>query len=294
MRHPSENFIKFLMLQPTAEAKDDKWVIASVAAFSFPRPMPAYVEDLRKYLKPLIPHSFQPTNRYHRESVYFLRQQGIYSLFNPDAAVRESGLILTDLRARPLVETLLLGRVPSRDVAKKVNAKLQAHYTTAAIEAYRNYYWNVPLLRAEDWALVLASENEQKSRALAILQTGPALALHMAGFEQQIESKTMLKDMQVATYFDFKEWQAQPRSEARTKSMSLAVKSACQLDFQLSQADAAMREALKHFEKFRMQHAQNAVVDIRSLAPAGNFSQSGARLLEAKKEEAVPESEEIE
>lgn len=289
MRHPSENFIKFLMLQGRPESKDDIWVIATVASFNFPRPTPAYIVELRKNLTPQIPTKFRPTDRYHRESVRFLRAQGIYSLFHSDGATRQAGLLITDLRVRPVVENLLLGRLAAREVAKKINARFLEHYTTAAIEAYRHYYWNVALLRVEDWAVVLAGENELKSKALAILQVGPAMALHMSGFEQNIESKTILKDMQAATYFDFKDWQVQSRSFQRTQAMGFLVKSACSLDSQLSQADAALRESLKQFEKFRMQHSQQQVVDIREVAPAGNFSQSGARLLEAKNESEEPE-----
>jgi hypothetical protein len=81
-------------------------------------------------------------------------------------------------------------------------------------------------------------------------------------------------------YFDFRDWKTQPRSEERTKALALLAKSATIIDERLSQADTAMRDSLKAFEQFRMQHAQLEVQDVRDLAPDGNFTGSGAKLLE--------------
>jgi hypothetical protein len=280
------------MTVPRPEAVDDAWVASTVVSLNFPKPKPDYLAGMRAYLTPRIPAGFDPSDRYHRATNNFLREEGIWGLHHPDDNVRAANLLLTSLKPRYTVEQLLLGHLDPRDVAKKVNARFNEHQTAASIEAYRHYYWNVGLLRVEEWNEAL-KEYDQLNRGVAILQVGPAMALHMTGFNQTIETKVMLRQMLEGVYFDFKEWQAQPRSFDKTKAMALQAKAACQLDFQLSQADSALRESLKAFEQFRMKHAQMSVVDIQELAPGGNFSGSGVKLLEQKPQtEFAPDGEE--
>lgn len=283
LRHPSEAFIKFLMTRDDPQMQQDTVVSYAVTSLGYPAPRPDYLVWLRGDLMQRMPAQFTPHNRYDRPSVRFLRQEGIYGLHYPDEASREATSICTHLRARPLIEQLLLGHIEPHFVAKKVNSRLGEHFTSAGIETYRHYYWNVSLLRVEEWALLLDTPETapQKSRSLAILQIGPQMALHSADFQQELESKAMVREMLEAVYFDFQEWKKQPRSETRTKMMTMIAKSATMLEERLSQADSQLKESLKAFENFRMQHSNRQVSDIREVAPAGNFTGSGARLLEA-------------
>lgn len=281
IRHPSEHFIKFLMTQQRPEAQDDKYVLMMVTSLGYPAPASDYLIWLRTQMAPKIPAGFQPQNRYHRDSVKFLRAEGIYSLHNPDEPTREASTVVTHLRARQLIEQLLLGHMEPKEIAKKVNAKLSEYFTTPCIEAYAHYYWNVDLLRVEEWAQLLEGYDIQKSKTLAILQMGPAMALHSAGFQQQIESKMVLREMLESLYFDFREWKTKPLSASRTKALVDISKSAAHLDERLSQADSAIKESLVAFEKFRMKHAELTVPDVKSVATEGNYTGSGAKLLEA-------------
>lgn len=280
-RHPSENFIKYLMTTSHTQANDNVWVMTMVVSFGYPRPDDEYMVWLRSSLMSRVPSNFQAQNRYHRESVKFMRAEGIYSLHNPDKATKEAGLIVTNLRARPIIENLLLGRMEPKDVAKKVNARLGEFFTEDAIKAYSHYYWNVGILRVEDWSKLYEDYDVQRNQALAIVQVGPSMALHKMGFQQGLESKTILKEMLEGVYFDFREWKTKPHSSDRTRAITALAKAAVMVDLQLSQADSALKDSLRAFEQFRMQHAQMQVPDVRSVAPAGNYTGSGARLLEA-------------
>jgi len=288
-RHPSENFIKFLMTAPSV-ANDDTVIISTVVQLGYPAPDPAYLKELRPDLEAQQPVYFQPQNRYHRESQKYLKAQNIWSLHHPDRATREANTIVTNLRARPLIENLLLGRMDPKDIAKRVNARLGEFFTGDGIEAYGHYYWNVALLRVEDWEKLLKDYDYQRENTMSILQVGPSMALHKLGFQQSLESKTILKEMMEGVYFDFREWKAQPRSESRTRAITSLAKAATVLDIQLSQADSALKESLKAFEAFRMRTNEQKPKDVREIAPAGEFTGSGAKLLEApipvEKEEA--------
>lgn len=281
MNHPSHFYIKYLMTMLVPQAKDDAWVASMVVQFNLPVPPAPLLQAVRADLTPKIPPGYQPTNRYHRESVRFLRSEGIWGMHNPDDDVYQAQTLLSNSRVRAVVDQLLLGRLEPKDVAKKVNARLGAHLTASIVETYSHYFWNVGLMRIDDWNEVFSGQEIVKSKTVSAIQGGPAMALHLAGFEQRIEAKLMLREMMESVYFDFRDWRNQPRSEQRTRCLASLSKAACGLDFQLSQADVAIKDALTKFEQFRMQQSKEGVIDIKDLAPDGNFTQSGARLLEA-------------
>lgn len=265
---------------------DDTIVNMMVTTLGYPPADPIYLAWLRPDVQSRVPAQFSPSNRYHRPSVKFMRTEGIYGLHHPDAAAQEANTIITHLRARPIIEDLLLGHHHPVLVAKKVNTHLQEHFTADGIEAYRHYYWNVNLLRVDEWSTILAQQVQKQSKALAILKVGPAMALHQAGFHQEIESKQILQNVQEALYFDLLEWKSQPQSLNRTRALTNLAKGLALVDERLQESNSLVKDSLKNFEKFRMDHERRKVIDMRELAPDGNFTGSGAKLLESTKKEA--------
>ncbi len=73
--------------------------------------------------------------------------------------------------------------------------------------------------------------------------------------------------------------------------MALAARSMTLIDERMTESNSLLKDSLKNFEKFRMNHAKNQVIDMRELAPDGNFSGSGAKLLEKPEEEASEKKE---
>jgi hypothetical protein len=288
-RHPSEYFIKYLLTLTRPEAQDDTWIQYSVQSMGFPPPADIYIQQLRSEVEKDLPLSYDPNDRYNRASVKFLRTNGVWSMHNPDDAVRECLKILPNYRARRIIEQLLLGRIEDKEVAKKANSRLGEYYKTAVIKAYRHYFWNTSLLKTSDWMFFFEEyEATEAASSIAVLQGGPATALHITGFQQNLECKEMLKEMMEGLYFDFREWKVQPRSLAKTRAMTNIAKAATQIDVRMSEADSALRDSLKAFEAFRMEHAQKGVKSIDDIAPAGNFTESGVDIKElpAPKKEA--------
>lgn len=285
IRHPSENFVKYLFSSGHSQASQDAWIEMTLVSLGYPRPDSDYLLWLRSDFNSKMPSDFQPTGRYHRPSIRFMRAEHIYGMHNPDKAAREAHLIVTNLRARPIIENLLLGRMDPKEIAKKVNARLGEFFTSDGIEAYSNYYWNVGKLSVQEWSQLLKDYDVQRANTLAILQVGPSMALHKMGFQQVIDSKSVLREMLNGAYFDFREWSVQPHSVNRTKAIVALAKSAALLDMQISQEDGALKNTLRKFEQFRMQHLKEGTASMRTLAPDGNFSGSGARLIEAKEAE---------
>lgn len=291
-RHPSEVFLKFLVTTSDPRMADNAMVNMTLTMMGFPPIADDSLNFIRAGVAEKIPPNFDPRNKYHRPSVRFMRQEGIYGLHNPDEASLEAARIVNHLRARPIIQDLLLGHHHPVMIAKKVNARLNEHFTSEGIEVYGHYYWNVNLLRIDEWDALLVNHQEERQRTLAILKNGGSMALHQAGFSQELESKAILQEMQEAIYFDFVEWQKQPLSLVKTKMMATAAKSITLIDERLQESNSLLKDSLKNFEKFRMQHARRAVVDVHELAPEGNFTNSGAKLLETQKKPSELEEEE--
>lgn len=282
-RHPSEAFIKYLMTSGHQNSSNNEWIRMMLSSFGYPLPDSDYLIKLRADVMSRMPDNFQRNNVYHRPSKEFMKKEGIYGLHNPDKATREANLIVMNFRARMVIENLLLGRMEPKEIAKKTNSKLAEFLTAEGIQAYKHYYWNVDLLKVEDWAKLMEEYDVERQNMVAIAQVGASMALHKSGFQQNIESKSMLKSIQEALYFDFQEWKSKAHGRDRTVALTNIAKAAVMVDTQLSQADSAMKDSLKAFEQFRMETSKSAVKGMKDIAPAGNFSNSGANLLEAPK-----------
>lgn len=281
IRHPSEHFIKYLMTSGHPQEGSNEWVQMMLSSLGYPAPDMDYLIWLRADLGSKKPADFQPNNRYHMESRNFMKAEGIFGIHTRAKAVAEANKIVTNHRARLIIENLLMGRIDPKEVAKKINSKMGTFFTEEDIDAYRHYYWKVDLLRVEDWAQLLESYELQRANALAIVQVGASMALHKTGFQQAIDSKSMLRSMAETIFFDFQEWKTKKHGLDRTKAFALLSKSAVMVDEQLSQADSALKDSLKAFEQFRMETEKTQVPGVDTLAPIGNFTGSGAKLLEA-------------
>lgn len=258
-----------------------------VASLNYPPPDSVYLTWLRNDLNSKIPADFRPQDRFHTESRKFMKSEGIFGFHQQTKEVQEANTIVMNYQVRSMVEALLLGRLEARDVAKKVNTRFATFHTEGGIDAYRHYYWQVSIIRVEDWMTLLPNPTDdiQRQGIVAIAQVGASMALHKTGLQQQIDSKSMLRSMQESLYFDFREWQAKKHGSERTKSLTSIAKAAVMVDEQLSQSDSALKDSLKAFEQFRMETERIAVPDVRSIAPGGNFSKSGAKLIDVKSSE---------
>jgi hypothetical protein len=280
-RHPSEFFVKYLVSLPQDEAKDDNWVRTNVAKLGYPTPTAGYIASLRAAMMADYPVMYEPANRYNRETVKYLRKHGVWSLHNPSDATKEACQLLIDIPVRKTLEQLLLGRLDHKEVAGRLNSRFRRFFTEEVITEYGHYFWNCALMRTTDWFNFFDQyDRPESARAMSIVQSGGGMALHVAGFRQELESKTMLKEMMEAVHYDFMDWKNQPRSESKTRALSTLVKAAAQIDERMSESTTAVRDHLQTFKQWNMRHAAKNIKGIEEIAPGGNFSESGAELKE--------------
>lgn len=280
-RHPAEYFLRYLITLPQQESADDNWVRLKVQMIGYPPPMASYVAQIRQILMTDFPVNYAPTDRYNRETVKYLRKHQIWSLHNANDDTKEATQILIDPQIRKTIEQLLLGRLDPREIANKVNSRFRKFYTGEIIADYAHYFWNCSLMKTNDWVVFFEQyDRSDQQKSLSIIQSGGGMALHVAGFKQDIEAKEMLREMAEAIHFDFKDWKNQPRSAERTRAFATLTKAATAIDERMSESSTAVRDHLALFKSWQMTNSPQKVQGIEDVAPHGNFSESGADLKE--------------
>ncbi len=294
-RHPSANFIKYLILTK-------KNIEKTLKQYELPRAEEETIEELKKDME--IPSKFDHENKFHKESMDFLKDQCIYSLFYSDKYTNEAFKYLEEMEIRIHIQDFLIARTPPLEIARNINTKLNILATEEGIDRFRHYFWDAKKMRIEDWSR-LFSDSQERNKANRLLKGGPAYAKwRLGGFHLKIEAKQLLAETLGTIKYDLEEIKHAPASSDKTRMISSMVTTIGEIDDRLSTMDITMKETLKQFEKFRMMHIKSTAIPIHESAILGNFSGSGMfpteipkeelKLLDAKKENVILDIEEEE
>ena len=284
MRHPAENYIRFLIVRgraqpaaagtvlPATQDITNDEILRNLDSCGLLPPEPGYLDSLKANI-PAPPAGFDPANRLHRPSVQYLREQKVYEMFFRTPAVDEAWEILSSTSLRQMVEYILLNRACSKSLLQKVNKKHSSHLTEEGVERYGHYFWNVDLLTFDQWGKYLYQKSSMAPDYLTLLRAPREFLLFKLRLEQQIESKMMIKRAQDIAYHTLEQVSLQPgASSEKVKSIALLTKSLVECDESLSASDAALGNVLKQFERFRAENNQAPPNDILTIAPDGSYT----------------------
>lgn len=274
--HPSENFIKYLILKDPENSDDDILKVLDDWAILPPRlEDSSYIPFLRQRLEDR-PASFDPLNKLDRHSMNFLRRHGVYYFFYPNEGAKEAWEILADPQKRIAAEQVLLARLPRKSAAQKLNQKNRWFLTEEGLDYFHDFFWNVRLLTWDEWGRYLFGRTQMYEKYLTLLRASPELSFFHLQFEQHVESKFMIKRTQEIAYFTLEEVNLKPGAGPdKVKAIGVLSKAITECHEALSTSDMALKDILKNFERFRMEHPLTPPKDIKALAPNGNFTGSG-------------------
>lgn len=271
--HPSGNFIKFQIIREPGVS--DESIVLTLQQWGILPPGEGQIGIIRNELANR-PIGFDPTNRLHRPSMQYLRDQEVYEFFFPTSAAEEAWAILSDPQKRMTVEQVLLARLELKATAKKINAKNDWHLTADGMAMFRHFFWNVKALTFDEWGRYLYGRSSLYERYMGLLQAPPQLAFFHLRLDQTLESKAMIRRTQEIAYFTLEEVAQKPGAGPdKVKAISMLGKTVVDCHVAMSTSDMALKEALKEFERFRMTHPHPVPKDIKQLAPTGNYSGSG-------------------
>lgn len=280
MKHPAEYFIKFLIVRhPDWE---DAQILKHLEDWGFLSPDDKFIPFLRQSLPP-VPTDFDPLDFTHRPSQIFLRQLGILEAFRNPPEMQEAWDILSKPDQRLVVEQVILSRLDIKVTAQRINKRHGWFLSEDGINAFRHYFWNPKLLTFDEWGRFLYGRSALYERHMSLLHGDQRVALHHLRIDQGIESKLMIQRAQEIAYFTLEEVDLRPGTAPdKVKAISVLAKAVVECHEALSTSDMALKDVLKQFERFRMEHPHPSPSDIRLLAPDGNFSGGGQMEKESK------------
>lgn len=273
MRHPAEYFIKFLIIrhpdwdQAAIEKHLQDW------GCLLP---PSYEKNYFVFLKaslPPAPEDFDPLDTTHRPSMRYLRNLGIYEIFRNSPEMQEAWNILSMPDQRLVVEQMILSRLDIKVTCQRINKQYTWFLSEEGVKTFRHYFWNPQLLTFDDWGRFLFGRAALYERYMSLLQGDARLALYHLRIAQAVESKVMIQRAQEIAHYTLEEVNLKPGTGAdKVKAIAVLAKAVVECHEALSTSDMALKDVLKNFERFRMEHPQKPPPDINTLAPLGNFS----------------------
>lgn len=163
IRHsPCEYYLKYLIAHPKGHTNDD--IRRRCRKQQLDCLDDEYLDELRSQL--LTPDPFDPFDPHHPVSSRFLLREKIHWLFHPDKAMRQADVILSRPRAKEFVESMLLSGAPTKAIALALLNQHKIEATKAAVDRYKQFYWNVDLCDSVELRAIIALRSDAIAQGL--------------------------------------------------------------------------------------------------------------------------------
>lgn len=299
MGHPSEYFLKYSLAQ--AWSDDESSVTASslndsLKSFGLPYLSDTEYGRIRSAFSPPAGFRFHTPN--HRETVEFMKQEKIFTLWNPTEDDQRviSDLVSGNMLIKHDLHILLMGRLPHEIIAQKLNLKyrLTPELTSRMVDTYHHYFWNVTNTPHAYWNDLMQG-NPAKDALLASLYCGEQQALYRAGFSPSVDGGRALKEAFRQSYFRLEYLRFLPDGKDVMTTFSTITSRLLGLYELLYSEGGGLHEQLKMFRQIMMKHKDpdiKAIDTIIDKVAGGSYSGDGEDNGNAKKDEEKGDQDE--
>lgn len=275
-RHPAWHFILYLLVVLDDPSRDS--VNLNLSAHGLAKCSEICYQTAATAVG-AFPEDFYLGSRTHRSSAQYLRKLRIFSLVHPDEAQEEmQKKILGDASLRSKIDTLLLAKVPSREMSFRLR-KAGEPLSVLAIEEYRHYFWDTASMSLEGWAAYFDADADGRtgrldtvSKLSSALVCGPTVALQKVGFEQVLDRQKILDELQAELYSTFQEVRQLPLSEKKVEMLGNVSRALLRVDERQAASDTALQDVLRRFERFKVKGEGVSAPSLFDLAPTGSVS----------------------
>jgi len=270
MSHPCLYFIRYLLCVGRTEDHDAKWVGDTLRLQGLYTVRDDLLAEIRSGMD--FPKPFLPSNPEHKESMEFLERMGVKDMFYPTPEVAKATAILQQQALRENVEVALLGRIPHREIAGRMNTRFGCSLGEEDLASYEHFYYNVPLLSMTGWSEFLAEHQEDEYDRRVALHCGSNMALHRLGFKTTLESKQVLRKVQQQLYFRLVDLDRFPTTPDVVRMENALSRTLLSVDERLRESDLALKEVMDQFKRFQMERDNEKVADAHQLSSRGSLS----------------------
>lgn len=250
MRHPSERFLKSLLLMN----KTDDEIRELIIEYGLPPLSDEYVEyltRLRVNTLAMMPKGYTGGREEDRK---FLIENSIDGVVHPDTVVARATSLLDLPYIRRDVFLGLLGRVDPEELASHITHKFGQDISAVHINTVKHYYFDVDIVSPEDWFDIFSRiPNEIESQTQhACLVGGAVVAAYRLGMERTITIKDAVTEVVKAlhtTVHEVKDW---PASPAKIKLLSDAMGSLAKAHAVLNTSDQELAAVASELRTFKL------------------------------------------
>ena len=278
MGHPSSYYLKFLLLENWGDEDFDSISLnQTLTSYGLPGIGDDEFSYLRLSMAP--PDDFTFSNRKHKSSVDFMKDEGLYTLWNPSKDDRRVlTFLLHQQRVRGKVDIMLMGEVPAIHIANHLNQEFRFRdpLTKEMISTYHHFFWNTELPSLKEWEFML-DPHPQKDALLAAYHCGPDQAMYRVGGNPRIKDpKKPLREANRQAYWVLQSLRFKPDTSENIKLRSQIARDLLTLHDAIHGAGADTDDQLKKFRQFLVERVPSAVEAWDSIVgPEGSYSGDG-------------------
>jgi len=271
MRHPSELFIKSLLIR----GKKDNDVASLLKEYGLPS-IPE--EEVDGYLDDLIASlGVIPTNLYDEAASKWLKDNKVYYLVHPDSVVSACTRLLDNNAIKRDVYVSLLGRVSPDDLALHLFDAYGIDISSETVKAFKHYYFDVDQMSVDDWAPLLESmPGSDPSYYMSALDGGATVAAYRLGRELNVSIRDAVKEAVTGLYVSLHEIRHWSASPSKVKVLSDTVSALSKAHGVISTADAELASVAHELRQFKLARNNTKPVALNALSE-GRHSGSGKR-----------------
>jgi hypothetical protein len=250
MRHPSEKFIKSLLVA----GKNDDEIKQAVVDYGLPPLTDAHTDYLVRLRVDLIPSIPQGYTGFQDADRVFLKAEGIDGLVHPDNVSAGVLSILQMPFTRRDALLGLLGRIDADDLAEHLGNKLGVSLSAAHVHALKHYYYDIDMLSPDQWFDVFSAiPNEIESQLYhSCLVGGPIVAAYKLGLERHVTVKEAVQEVVSALYTTLHEIKDWPASPAKIKLLADTMGSLAKAHSVLNTSDQELAAVASELRTFKL------------------------------------------
>ncbi len=265
-RHPSRNFIRYLLTLGEGAQFDAEFVNRNLSNFGLFRADPESIDEEAAELRTMKnrPIPFLPSRLKNSEVQLYLKSVGVLEMHQRTPEVEAATRLLGLPQLREDVETGLLGNLANPEIAHALDVRYgikegEDHIVDPeAIKAYAHYYFNPNAMTLSEWSFWL--QEEDQTRKAAVVRGGQELALHRLGMQPSIEGVSMLRHMSTSLFFRFMEVDQRPTDPVTIKMLTDLSKEFRGTFDVMKDAGEDLAAVMDRFGKFAMRQDDSAEV----------------------------------
>jgi hypothetical protein len=267
MRHPSELFIKHLILLKYDEDKIKELLDEHGLPPLLEEGHAGYIDTLTLDINSKMPAGFF-IGDLSDSSLKFLKDIKVYGLVHPDQTTLNCLAILDNPQARREMYLGLLGKISETELSAHMSRKFKLDCVSdRVVQVFSHYYFNCDLLAIHEWCELfekMQSGNDATGYE-ACLVGGASVASYRIGIEQNITIREVVKEAVTALYVSLQEIKHWPASSSKIKVLSDTVSALAKAHVVINTADQELAAVAAELRQFKLAKNNNKPIPLAVL-----------------------------